>query len=57
MKPLPRRLLLALVCLRACTLSLLAHTPAQEMSDAAQNLLVMLTPEQKAKITFDFQND
>ncbi len=52
-----RRLILAAVCLYASTLSLFAHTPAQEMSDAAQNLLALLAPEQKAKISFDFKDD
>ncbi len=33
-----------------------AHTPAQDMADTAQNLLAMLTPEQKAKLTFEFDH-
>jgi hypothetical protein len=34
-----------------------AHTPAQEMSDAANNFLASLTTEQKAKATYEFTND
>jgi hypothetical protein len=35
----------------------LAHTPAQEMSDAANNFLAALDDNQKAKATYEFSND
>lgn len=34
----------------------LAHSPASDMADAAKNLLAALTPEQRAKATFEFQS-
>ena len=35
----------------------LAHSPAQEMSGAANNLLAALTSDQKAKAVYEFSND
>jgi hypothetical protein len=35
----------------------LAHDPVEEMSEAAENLLAALKPEQKEKATFDFKSD
>jgi hypothetical protein len=34
-----------------------AHTPAEEMAQAAQRFLAALTPEQRTKATFDFKDD
>src|SRR5437016_247004 len=36
-------------------LSALAHSPAEEMADAANNLLATLTPEQRAKTVYDWK--
>lgn len=35
----------------------LAHSPAQEMSDAAQNFVSALTTDQKGKAVYEFAND
>jgi len=35
----------------------LAHSPAQEMANAANNLLAALTPEQKGKAVFEFKDE
>ncbi|HAM71084.1 MAG TPA: hypothetical protein DCM86_05520 [Verrucomicrobiales bacterium] len=45
-------LLLLLPALRGA-----AHTPASEMTDAAQRLVITLTPQQKEKISFEFGSD
>src|SRR6185295_4895205 len=37
--------------------SIRAHTPAEDMADAARNLLAALTPEQKGKATYEFKDD
>ncbi len=47
-------------CLAVClvfsqTIFVHAHTPADEMAEAAEHFLAALTPEQRAKATFDFQ--
>src|SRR5437879_10012378 len=34
-----------------------AHSPAQEMAEAATNFLAALTPEQRSKAVFDFNHD
>src|SRR5262245_37365577 len=34
-----------------------AHTPAEEMAAAANNLLVSLTPEQRAKAVYEMKHD
>jgi hypothetical protein len=47
-------LLLGLAALPCPTL---AHSPAQEMSDAAHNFLAALEPAQKSKATYAFTND
>jgi Protein of unknown function (DUF3500) len=38
------------------TLSARAHSPGEEMADAANHFLAALTPEQKAKATFDLKD-
>jgi Protein of unknown function (DUF3500) len=38
------------------TTSIRAHSPADEMADAANHFLAALTPEQKAKATFDLKD-
>ena len=48
--------LLALIALLAAT-SARAHTPAEEMAEAAQNFLLALNPEQSAKAVFQMTND
>jgi hypothetical protein len=49
--------LLTLLCLRFLLLSALAISPAREMTDAAQNFLAALTPDQRAKALFEFKHD
>ncbi len=49
-----RRLCFALWASLAMIWNVSAHTPAEEMTDAARNLLATLSPEQKAKATFEF---
>jgi hypothetical protein len=39
------------------TLSAQAHTPGEEMAEAANNFLAALTPEQKAKAYYEFKHD
>src|SRR5262245_61275546 len=39
------------------SLALRAHTPAEEMADAATHFLAALSPEQRAKATFDLKDD
>ncbi len=48
-----------LLCLAAVftAFAIRAATPGEEMAFAANNFLAALTPEQKAKATFDFKND
>ncbi|MFO1499245.1 MAG: DUF3500 domain-containing protein [Verrucomicrobiota bacterium] len=41
----------------ALTTNLRAHSPAEELSDAATRFLVSLSPEQKAKVSFNFDED
>src|SRR5690349_16657564 len=41
-----------LLCFRSFTLSALAHSPAEEMAEAANNFLAALTPEQRTKAVF-----
>src|SRR5256885_10033308 len=38
-------------------LSAFAHTPAEEMADAAKNFLAALKPEQQAKAVFEWKDD
>ena len=40
-----------------CALPLRAHDANAEMTTAAVNFLMSLTPDQKEKATFDFPND
>src|SRR5204862_4576182 len=49
-------LIIAIAC-HAFALPLFAHTPAEEMAEAAGNLLAALTPAQKEKVAFDFKSD
>jgi len=35
----------------------LAHTPGEEMAEAAENFLAALTPDQKAKAVYEFKHD
>src|ERR1700724_539800 len=44
------------LCLQLAASSALAHTPAQEMAEAGENFLAALTPDQKAKATFEFKD-
>src|SRR6266478_8758514 len=46
-----------LFCVQLLVSSALAHSPAQEMAAAANNLLAALTPEQKGKAVFEFKDD
>src|SRR5712691_4303333 len=46
-----------LVCLQLLVSSAFAHSPAQEMAAAANNLLAALTPDQKGKAVFEFKDD
>ena len=48
--------LLFAICL-AAPQTTRAHSAAEEMAQAAQNLLFALGPDQKAKCTFEFKND
>jgi len=41
------------VCLNLLALPALAHTPAEEMAAAANNLIAALSPEQQAKAIFE----
>src|SRR5262245_22890880 len=51
-----RAVLLGLAC-HGFAFALRAHTPAQEMADAATHFLAALSPEQKAKATFELKDD
>lgn len=56
----PFRTLLSTLCLATLAASstrLMAHSATEEMAQAANNFLAALTPEQKAKATFDVQNE
>ena len=46
----------SLLCFQLFTLPAFAHSPAQEMADAANNFIAALTPDQKAKAIFDFKD-
>src|SRR5438045_7134682 len=46
-----------LLCLQLLSLPALAHTPAEEMAAAANNLLAALTPEQQAKAVFQWKDE
>jgi hypothetical protein len=50
------RSLAFILCLQVFTSSALAHSPAQEMSQAANNFLAALTPELRAKAVFEFKD-
>lgn len=44
------------LALALATLTALAHSPAEEMADAANNLLAALTPEQRSQAVYDLQD-
>src|SRR6267378_283737 len=44
-------------CLQLLVCPAFAHSPAQEMAAAAENLLAALTPEQKGKAVFEFKDE
>src|SRR6266404_6201342 len=46
-----------LFCAQLFASAALAHSPAQEMANAANNLLAALTPEQKGKAVFEFKDE
>ena len=52
-----RGLVLATLLALLATATARAHSPAEEMVEAANNLLAALTPEQKAKALFEFKDD
>ena len=52
-----RRLCLVLALLLAPTACVRAHPAADQMAAAAKKFLTSLTPEQKAKATFEFKSD
>jgi len=45
------------VCLNLLALPALAHTPAEEMAAAANNLIAALSPEQQAKAIFEWKDE
>src|SRR5712691_5246526 len=45
-----------LLCFRSFTFPALAHSPAEEMAEAANNFLAALGPEQRAKAVFEFKD-
>jgi hypothetical protein len=59
MRYMQRRLISAVVCTFAfaCVFPLLAHDPVEEMAEAADHFLAALTPDQKAKATFELKSD
>jgi hypothetical protein len=57
MNPFPIRRVMALVLLAASAAPLLAHIASEEMTEAASHLLAALSPEQKAKATFELNSD
>ena len=58
MNPIRRSPLIIIFLINTLSLgSVCAHTPAQEMAEAAQNFLVALSPEQRAKAVYQMTND
>src|SRR5436190_6391426 len=51
-----RSLSKSLLCFQLFTLPAFAHSPAQEMADAANNFIAALTPEQRGKAAFDLKD-
>ena len=51
------RILPAVGLLAVLTFPTFAHSPAEDMAGAAKNLLAALSPEQRAKATFEFKSD
>jgi hypothetical protein len=52
-----RRFAFAVMVAQTLTGSAFAHSPAEEMSEAAQNFLAALTPEQKAKAVYEWKSE
>jgi len=50
------RSLLSLALLNVCLLTVRAHSPAEEMAEAARNFLASLTTEQQAKASFEWKD-
>jgi uncharacterized protein DUF3500 len=50
-------LFLGILCFQHLTSTVLAHSPAEEMADGANNFLAALTPDQKAKAVFEFKDN
>ena len=48
---------LLLFCFQLLASTALAHSPAEEMAEAANNFLAALTPKQKAKAVFEFKDE
>jgi hypothetical protein len=58
MNPIRRSCLLLIFLINALFLeTVYAHTPAEEMAEAAQNFLAALSPEQHAKAVYQMTND
>src|SRR5215467_9437027 len=53
----PGPLPLFLILSQLCAFAALAHTPGEEMAEAANNFLAALTPDQKAKAVYEFKHD
>jgi hypothetical protein len=49
--------MLLLLLSKMLVASVLANSPAHEMTEAAKNFLAALTPEQKTKATYEFQDE
>src|SRR6266550_8511786 len=46
-----------LLCFQLLAFPAFAHSPAEEMADAANNFIAALMPDQKAKASFDFKDE
>jgi hypothetical protein len=58
MNTLPKvRALVVLGLLQTCLFTAWANSPAEDMVDAANNLLATFTPEQRTQATYEFKND
>lgn len=59
MKKLPniRSVAVLVLLAQAAVFNVFAHTPAEEMAEAAENFLATLTPAQKEKATFELKSD
>ena len=54
---LTRSIAKAVLLLQLLALPAFAHTPAEEMAAAANNLLAALSPDQQAKAVFEWKDD